>query len=161
MHSCNYLNPKTSLTCQTIASLSTSCLHTYHMQGCSLSDCFWSCINTQHCSTKKSVWQDYSPKTVVPVCALITPLGFDQNILRGVQLKHSVLPVQSIWRIVRVGGCPTVMAQWQSASSSSQRCLGLDSWQQPAFSSSLHIFSDILSAIYENLWNRSTSTYTP
>ena len=39
-----------------------------------------------------------------------------------------------IERIVRVGGCLAVMAQWQSTGSSSQKCPGFDSRQLPAFS---------------------------
>ena len=34
--------------------------------------------------------------------------------------------------IVRVGGCPAVVAQWQSTGGSSHRCPRFDSW--PAFS---------------------------
>ena len=34
---------------------------------------------------------------------------------------------------LRVGGCPAVVAQWQSIGGSSQRCLGFDSWRLPAF----------------------------
>ena len=30
--------------------------------------------------------------------------------------------------IVRAGGCPAVVAQWQSTGSSSQRCPGFNSW---------------------------------
>ena len=53
--------------------------------------------------------------------------------LSGVRLRHSVPPVQYIWRIVGVGGCPAVVAQWQSTGSSSQRCPGFDSRRLPAF----------------------------
>ena len=38
------------------------------------------------------------------------------------------------YRIVRAGGCPAVMAQWQSTGGSNQRCPGFDSRQLPAFS---------------------------
>ena len=40
--------------------------------------------------------------------------------LPDVRLGHSVPPVQYIQRIVRVGGCPIVMAQWKSTGDSSQ-----------------------------------------
>ena len=40
--------------------------------------------------------------------------------LGGVQLRHSVPPVQYIQRIVRGGGCPVVVAQWQSTGCTSQ-----------------------------------------
>ena len=53
--------------------------------------------------------------------------------LPGVRLRHSVPPVQYIQRIVRVGGCPAVVAQWQSTGGSSQRCPGFNSRQLPAF----------------------------
>ena len=36
--------------------------------------------------------------------------------------------------IVRVGGRPAVVAQWQSTGGSSQRCPGFDSRSLPAFS---------------------------
>ena len=32
-----------------------------------------------------------------------------------------------------VGGCPAVVAQWQSTGGSSQGCPGFDSWRLPAF----------------------------
>ena len=35
--------------------------------------------------------------------------------------------------IVRVGGRPTVVAQWQSTGGSSKRCPGFDSWWLPTF----------------------------
>ena len=35
--------------------------------------------------------------------------------------------VQYVQRIVRVGDCPAVVAQWQSTGGSSQRCPGFDS----------------------------------
>ena len=54
--------------------------------------------------------------------------------LPGVQLRHSVPLVQYIQRIVRAGGCPAVVAQWQSTGGSSQRCPGFDSRRLPAFS---------------------------
>ena len=47
--------------------------------------------------------------------------------LSGVRLRHSVPHVQYIYRIVRAGGCLTVVAQWQSTGSSSQRCPGFNS----------------------------------
>ena len=34
---------------------------------------------------------------------------------------------------MRVGGCPAVIAQWQSTGGSSQRCPGFDSRRLPAF----------------------------
>ena len=43
-------------------------------------------------------------------------------------------PQQDIYRIVRVGGCLAVVAQWQSNGGSSQRCPGFHSWQLLAFS---------------------------
>ena len=39
---------------------------------------------------------------------------------------------------MRVGGCPAVVAQWQSTGGSSQRCPGFDSRQLPAFFTFLH-----------------------
>ena len=52
--------------------------------------------------------------------------------------EHSVPSVQYIQRIVRVGGCPAVMAQWQSTGGSSQKwCRGFDSRPLPAFPLSL------------------------
>ena len=47
--------------------------------------------------------------------------------LPDVRLGHSVPLVQYIQRIVRVGGCPVVIAQWRSTGGSSQRCPGFDS----------------------------------
>ena len=63
--------------------------------------------------------------------------------LLGVQLRHLVPPVQYIKRIVRVGGCegwwlwglvvvrvggcPAVVVQWQSSGSSTKRCPGFNS----------------------------------
>ena len=38
-----------------------------------------------------------------------------------------------IYRIVRVGGCPVAVAQWQSTGGSSQRCPGFDSRRLLAF----------------------------
>ena len=64
--------------------------------------------------------------------------------LPGVQLRHSVPPVQYTWRIVRVGGCLAVMAQWQSTGGSSQRFPGFDSLRLLAFSLS-SIFPHIIS----------------
>ena len=40
-------------------------------------------------------------------------------------------------RIVRAGGCPAVVAQWQSTGGSSQRCPGFDYQRLPAFFTSL------------------------
>ena len=40
--------------------------------------------------------------------------------LPGVRLRHSVPLVQYIQRIVRAGGCPSVVAQWQNTGGSSQ-----------------------------------------
>ena len=37
-------------------------------------------------------------------------------------------------RIVGTGGCPAVVAKWQSTGGSSQRCPGFDSRRLPAFS---------------------------
>ena len=37
-------------------------------------------------------------------------------------------------KIVRVGGSPVVVAQWQSTGGSSERCPGFDSRRLPAFS---------------------------
>ena len=48
--------------------------------------------------------------------------------LPGVQRRHSVPPVQYIYIIVRVGGCPVAVPQWQSTGGSSQRCPGVVSW---------------------------------
>ena len=51
--------------------------------------------------------------------------------LLGVWLRHSVPPVQYIQRIVRVGGCLVVVAQWPSTGGSSQVVQGLipsDCW---------------------------------
>ena len=46
---------------------------------------------------------------------------------QGVWLRHSVPPVQYILRVVRIGGHPAIVAQWQSTGGSSQRCPGFDS----------------------------------
>ena len=47
-------------------------------------------------------------------------------------LGHSVPPVQYMY--VRVGGCPAVVAQWQSTGGSSQRRPGFDYWRLSAIS---------------------------
>ena len=53
-----------------------------------------------------------------------------------------VPPVQYMQKIVRAGGCPAVVAQWQSTSGLSQRCPGFDSQQLPGFSiSSIHLIT--------------------
>ena len=52
----------------------------------------------------------------------------------GVRLRHSVPPVQYIYRIVRVSGHPAVVGQWQSTGGSNQKSPGFDSWWLPAFS---------------------------
>ena len=71
--------------------------------------------------------------------------------LPGVRLRHSVPPVQYIWRIVRAGGCPSVVAQWQSTGSSSQRCPGFDSRQLPAFSlSSIFAINSFISSVRQD-----------
>ena len=49
--------------------------------------------------------------------------------LAGVRLRHSVPLVQYMYRIVKAGGCPAVVAQWQNTGGSSQRCPGFDSWR--------------------------------
>ena len=41
--------------------------------------------------------------------------------------------MQYILRIVRVGGCPAVVAQWQSTGGSSERYPGFDSQRLRAF----------------------------
>ena len=47
-------------------------------------------------------------------------------------MRHSyVQRVQYIWRIVRVGGGPAIMPQWQRTGGSSQ---GFDTQRLPAFS---------------------------
>ena len=46
----------------------------------------------------------------------------------------SDLGTRKYTRIVRLGGCPVVVAQWQSTGGSSRRSPGLDSRQLPAFS---------------------------
>ena len=46
-------------------------------------------------------------------------------------MKHLVPHMQDIWTIVGVGGCPAVVAQWQSIGGSRQRCPGFapgDCW---------------------------------
>ena len=58
---------------------------------------------------------------------------FWQHMLSDCQVYH-LPPVQYIQRIVRVGSCPAVVAQWQSAGGSSQRCPGFDFRWLPAFS---------------------------
>ena len=50
------------------------------------------------------------------------------------ELQQPLNSQQYIQRIVRVGGCPAVVAQWQSTGGSSQRCPGFDSQQLSAFS---------------------------
>ena len=40
---------------------------------------------------------------------------------------------------LRVGGCPAVVAQWQSTGGSSQRCPGFDSRRLPAFFTFLYL----------------------
>ena len=47
--------------------------------------------------------------------------------------------VQYTQRIVGVGGCPAVVAQWQSTVGSSQRCPGFDSQWLPAFFTFLYL----------------------
>ena len=49
------------------------------------------------------------------------------------KIEESEKGQQYIQRIVRVGGCPAVVAQWQSTGGSSQRCPGFDSRRLPAF----------------------------
>ena len=49
----------------------------------------------------------------------------DTGWLPGVQAFSATCAVHK--RIVRVGGCPGVVAQWQSTGSSSQMCPGFDS----------------------------------
>ena len=44
------------------------------------------------------------------------------------ELGVKFMVMQYIWRIVRIGGCPAVVAQWQSTGGSSQRCPGFESW---------------------------------
>ena len=69
--------------------------------------------------------------------------------LSGVRLRHLVPSVQYMYRIVRVGGCPAIVAKWQSTGSSSQRCPGFNSRQLPAF------FAFLYSSIHNiqvNLW---------
>ena len=44
---------------------------------------------------------------------------------------------------MRVGGCPAVMAQWQSPGISNQRCPGFNSWRLMAFS-----FSSIFTSLH-------------
>ena len=71
-------------------------------------------------------------------CLVVATQGSDrwqfQPKAQGVSFSLSpVPPVQYIQRIVRVGGCPAVMAQWQSTGGSSQRCPGFDSQRLLAF----------------------------
>ena len=50
---------------------------------------------------------------------------------------HSGMPIFTVkmgTRTMRAGGCPAVVAQWQSTGGSSQRCPGFDSRWLPAFS---------------------------
>ena len=49
---------------------------------------------------------------------------------------------------MRVGGCPAVVAQWQSTGGSSQRCPGFDSWQLPAFFTFLYLLLITSNFIY-------------
>ena len=49
----------------------------------------------------------------------------------AINLRVSFMLVKQ--RIVRVGSCPAVVAQWQSVGGSSQRCPGFDSRRLPAF----------------------------
>ena len=55
------------------------------------------------------------------------PFGALMAHILSVQLRYSVPPVDYVSRIVRVGGCLAVVAQWQSIGGSSQRCPGFDS----------------------------------
>ena len=50
-------------------------------------------------------------------------------------MKLDVMSIED----VRVGGCPTVVAQWQSTGGSSQRCPGFDSQRLPAFFTFLYL----------------------
>ena len=71
--------------------------------------------------------------------------------LPAVRLRHSVPPVQYIYRIVRAGGCPAVVAQWQSTGGSSQRCPGFDSRWLPAFFTFLYFCLITSSFLYFQL----------
>ena len=48
------------------------------------------------------------------------------------------------YRIVRAGGCPAVVAQWQSTGGSSQRCPGFDSQRLLVFSLSASLRHGLL-----------------
>ena len=62
-----------------------------------------------------------------------------QQLSAATALRHSVPLVQVHKRIVRVGGCLAVVAQWQSTGGAciGQGCPGFDSQRLPAFSLSL------------------------
>ena len=53
----------------------------------------------------------------------------------GIQY-HLCSTYRGLWGlvVVRVGGCPAVVTQWQSIGGSTQRCPGFDSQRLPAFS---------------------------
>ena len=54
--------------------------------------------------------------------------------------------MQYIWRIVSIGGCPAVVAQWQSAGGSSRRC--------PEFNCVTHLHA-VYPSGYTHVQNRS------
>ena len=69
-------------------------------------------------------------------------MEFWRHILSGCQvcdwgIQYHLCSIY-IERIVRVGGCLPVVAQWQSTGCTSQRCPGFDSRQLPAFCTFLY-----------------------
>ena len=62
---------------------------------------------------------------------------------------------------VRVGGCPSVVAQWHSTGSSSQRCPGFDSQWLPAFSISSILPSSHLNLFISSLRQDTLNNYVP
>ena len=114
VHSCN-LNNK-SLVTTTFLVLGWACC---------LMGRIWQLQHAMNCwffLVERNVWS--TPKWV---------LMAHTEWLPGVWLRHSVPPEQYTWKIVRVGGCWAVLAQWQSTGGSSQRCPGWDSQGMLAF----------------------------
>ena len=53
------------------------------------------------------------------------------------------LTILYMYWIVRVGGCPAVVAQWETTGGSSQKCPGFDSRRLPAFLTFPSIFTSL------------------
>ena len=88
---------------------------------------------------KKGKWNGLQPPGVEPRTPLAwatsaLPQSHDSQTTANPHNPQLVPPVQHIWRILRVGGRPAVVAQWQSTGGSSQRCPGFNSRLLPVFS---------------------------